>query len=42
MQQKDARCADLPVIQGRVGLYEVLSMSNELAELIQKNPSESI
>ena len=27
---------------GRVGLYEVLSMSDELAELIQKNPLESL
>ena len=26
---------------GRMGLYEVLSMSDELAELIQKNPLES-
>jgi type IV pilus assembly protein PilB len=27
---------------GRMGLYEVLSMSDELAELIQKNPLESL
>jgi len=27
---------------GREGLFEVLSMSNELAELIQKNPIESL
>ncbi len=27
---------------GRVGLFEVLSMSDELAELIQKNPLESL
>ena len=27
---------------GRSGLYEVLSMSDELAELIQSNPSESL
>jgi type II secretory ATPase GspE/PulE/Tfp pilus assembly ATPase PilB-like protein len=27
---------------GRVGLYEVLSMTDELAELIQKNPLESL
>ena len=27
---------------GRTGLFEVLSMSNELAELIQKNPLESL
>jgi len=27
---------------GRVGLFEVLSMSNELAELIQKNPLENL
>jgi len=27
---------------GRMGLYEVLSMSNELAELIQTNPLESL
>jgi len=27
---------------GRSGLFEVLSMSNELAELIQKNPLESL
>ena len=27
---------------GRVGLYEVLSMNDELAELIQKNPLESL
>ncbi|MCX6723603.1 MAG: GspE/PulE family protein [Candidatus Staskawiczbacteria bacterium] len=27
---------------GRVGLFEVLSMSSELAELIQKNPLESL
>jgi len=28
--------------KGREGLFEVLSMSNELAELIQKNPLESL
>lgn len=28
--------------KGRVGLFEVLSMSDELAELIQKNPLESL
>jgi len=28
--------------KGRVGLYEVMSMSDELAELIQKNPLESL
>jgi len=27
---------------GRIGLYEVLSMTDELAELIQKNPLESL
>ena len=27
---------------GRSGLFEVLSMSNELAELIQNNPLESL
>ena len=27
---------------GRMGLFEVLSMSDELAELIQKNPLESL
>ncbi len=27
---------------GRAGLYEVLSMSDELAELIQKNPLENL
>jgi len=27
---------------GRIGLFEVLSMSDELAELIQKNPLESL
>jgi type II secretory ATPase GspE/PulE/Tfp pilus assembly ATPase PilB-like protein len=27
---------------GRAGLFEVLSMSNELSELIQKNPLESL
>ena len=27
---------------GRVGLYEVLTMSDELAELIQKNPLENL
>ena len=27
---------------GRVGLFEVLSMSDELAELIQKNPLENL
>jgi type IV pilus assembly protein PilB len=27
---------------GRTGLFEVLSMSDELAELIQKNPLESL
>lgn len=27
---------------GRMGLYEVLSMSDELAELVQKNPLESL
>jgi type IV pilus assembly protein PilB len=28
--------------KGRMGLYEVMSMSDELAELIQKNPLESL
>jgi len=28
--------------KGRAGLYEVLSMSDELAEIIQKNPLESL
>lgn len=28
--------------KGRVGLFEVLSMTDELAELIQKNPLESL
>ena len=27
---------------GRVGLFEVLSMTNELAQLIEKTPSESL
>jgi type IV pilus assembly protein PilB len=27
---------------GRIGLFEVLSMSNELAELVQKNPVENL
>ncbi len=39
---KGCEACGLTGYSGRIGLYEVLSMSDELAELIQKNPLESL